>query len=365
MKEKFDKKIFNILEKHIKNKLFSGCSVGFIYNRDSEFKEHLFFCGKSGVTQGALDVKKTTFFDIASLTKPLVTVLALLVLKNEKKIDIHDKLVEILPVNLPREKRNITIKQLVTHFSGFPAHRDYSKILRESPKGEKKAILLDLLLQEELEHAPGEKYIYSDLDYMLLGLLIEIKSGQRLGDYWQHKITNPLGITNCFKIFGDIEESEAVSFAATGKCRWSGELLRGQVHDDNCRAYGNMMGHAGLFATLEGVLSLCKILLFNALETDEHPSIKKNDLLYLLEAKEKERWAYGFDIPTGHNPSSGKYFSERTIGHLGYTGTSFWIDLRQKVIVVVLTNRVIIDDNPSEIRKFRPILHNELLQSIK
>ena len=200
---------------------------------------------------------------------------------------------------------------------------------------------------------------------MLLGILIEMRSGQKLGDYFQKKIAEPLKISDEIKIFGDISNGDKVSAVVTGKCPWSEQTLQGSVHDDNCRAFGRMMGHAGLFATLEGILSLCKIILFTTLKNAEHPFFRTSDLDYLLKPREIKRWAYGFDIPTGPNPSCGKYFSPRTIGHLGYTGTSFWIDLVQKVIVVVLTNRVIYDKDSFKIRKFRPLLHNEILKMLR
>jgi len=358
------KNIKKTIEYNVKNKTFSGCSVGLVHLYNNSLQVNEIYGGEQGCTKDAVKVDKYTYFDLASLTKPLVTVLSLLALLKENKLDLNECLADILPVTVPRDKHKITIKQLINHSSGFPAHRKYFNVLRITEEKYKKDKLIELLLSEDLEGKPGEKYIYSDLDYMLLGVLIEIRSNQKIGDYWLKKITDPLHISDKFKLFGNKDVSKSNTFAATGSCPWSGRPLQGIVHDDNCRGFGRIMGHAGLFSTLKGLISLSKHILLNYLEVEKHPFIESHHLSYLLKPRDKKRWAYGFDIPTGIKSSSGRFFSKKTIGHLGYTGTSLWIDLTQKVIVIVLSNRVIYGDDPTKMKIFRPLLHDEIMKEL-
>nr|MDJ0624291.1 serine hydrolase [Desulfocapsaceae bacterium] len=206
--------------------------------------------------------------------------------------------------------------------------------------------------------------LYSDLDYLLLGYLVENISGMELARYWQEKIAGPLKVEDKFYFMGDKKTNlQKVSFAVTGKCSWTGSILAGLVHDDNCRAIGRISGHAGLFGTLAGVLDICESILLKYIGEKQHPSYNREDLLYLLKRRKREQWACGFDVPTGENPSCGQCFSKKTIGHLGFTGTSFWIDLIERKIAVVLTNRVIYGSNNETIKDLRPKLHDVLFST--
>ena len=148
-------------------------------------------------------------------------------------------------------------------------------------------------------------------------------------------------------------------------CPWSGKTLRGIVHDDNCRAAGYIQGHAGLFSTLDGIMGLCEHLLMSALSKEKHPNYDQVDLDFFMYEKFKKKWSYGFDVPTGKNPSCGNRFSDITIGHLGFTGTSFWIDLVHKRVVVLLTNRVLFGSDKGKIQILRPMLYNQVIREME
>lgn len=117
-------------------------------------------------------------------------------------------------------------------------------------------------------------------------------------------------------------------------------MLCGEVHDENCRSMGGVAGHAGLFGTVEGVLSICSHLLRQWRGDEEHPNYSSNLLRDIFAYRSDSAWRYGFDTPSKINSSSGQLFSSLSVGHLGFTGTSFWIDLERGVAVVLLTNRV-------------------------
>ncbi len=353
----------NIL-KYLNNKVFTGCALGVSSFKNDTFIKNRFFSGKTDKEKGALLLEKDCFFDTASLTKPLVTLLSILALIKDGKINFEDKLETLLSKKVPEDKKEIKLIHLISHFSGLPSHKPYFKELILHNLKERKNILLNLILNESLDYYPGKNYLYSDLDYILLGFIVEEKSGKHLDTYWLKKIADPLGITSHFLFPRGFEKEEEGKYVVTGVCPWSGQKLCGVVHDDNCRAFGSTAGHAGLFSTLEGVMKLLENLLLLIEKKEVHPSFFISDLQYLLRKRGFPHGKYGFDTPSGKNPGSGHYFSDETIGHLGFTGTSFWIDLKKRIIVVLLTNRVIYGENLSKIKEMRPALHNVVMSII-
>lgn len=362
MNNKEVEKIKTILVRYLNKKTFTGCACAGYILEDDKYKGFDLYLGKVDDTINSKGVTQDIYFDTASLTKPLLTVLSILALINDGKIYFNEKLQSLLPFPIPEEKKNITLKQLLNHTSGLPAHKKYYEKIVKNKKENDKNELTKWILKEQLETAPGENYLYSDLDYMLLGRIVEYKTNDTLQNYWLKKITDPLGISEMFHFSGHSQQKSKKVFVSTGNCPWSHEQLKGKANDDNCRATGRYMGHAGLFSTLKGTFFLCNTLLLSALDEKNHPSFKNEDLLYLLKKRKKKHWAYGFDVPTGKNPSSGSYFSGRTIGHLGYTGTSFWIDLQKKIIIVLFTNRTFYGEDNNNIRLMRPEVHNKAMQ---
>jgi CubicO group peptidase (beta-lactamase class C family) len=153
-------------------------------------------------------------------------------------------------------------------------------------------------------------------------------------------------------------------FAATEQCPWRKKLLSGQVHDENAYVVGGVQGHAGLFGTAADLHKL----LFELLSAyHEHRSAThfRPDLVRLffrrLPGTDK---ALGFDVPAANNSSAGKYFSVNSVGHLGFTGTSFWMDLDRSIIVILLTNRVHPNRESAAIKAFRPKLHDTVMESL-
>lgn len=357
--------IKNDIVSYLNNRTFTGCSVGFFCLDEKERSRHVFHVGKKGRKKNDSEVDSNTFFDVASLTKPLVTLLAVLYLLKAKKVNLDDDLQKLLAEEkIAPDKQGIRLSHLLSHTSGLPSHRPFFNNLRKIKGLLSQKALLKLILREKLENAPGAKYIYSDLDYMLLGIVIERICKKNIAQLWREKITDPVGISEKFYFYNDKEQFKSNDFVETGKCFWSGRNLKGIVHDDNCRALGRIAGHAGLFSTLDGIMDLCEIIADVESGKAKHPAIQREDLLLLTSKKEMENWAWGFDVVSGNNPSSGYYFSERTIGHLGFTGTSFWIDLEKGVVVVMLTNRVIYGEDTKKIKEMRPLIHNQIMKAM-
>jgi len=301
-------------------------------------------------------------FDLASLTKPLVTSLSILSLVKNGSIALTDKLSTYLKLTgVGAEK--ITIEHLLEHTAGLPAHHEYFRSLIALSEDVRAKAILDSIQQEKLFTRPGTTELYSDLGFILLGKLVEKMSGDTLSEYWQREIIGPLGLENGL-YFAAKKDLSGIVFPTTGMCLWSNKELSGIVNDDNCRSMGGVAGHAGLFGTTEGLLDLLHILMQMYGESYSHPSFTFAAVAKIL-GTTHGRFVVGFDTPTGVTPSSGKYFSDKTLGHLGFTGTSFWMDCEKKIAVVVLTNRVLCGADLSGIRRFRPAVHDLIMERLK
>ena len=153
-------------------------------------------------------------------------------------------------------------------------------------------------------------------------------------------------------------------FAATERCPWRNILLDGVVHDDNAYVVGGIEGHAGLFGTADSVYILLSALL-SVFHGRSSTGVFVKELVHtFFERQENSDKTLGFDTPSLVNDSCGRYFSKKSVGHLGFTGTSFWIDLERCVIVILLTNRVHPSRENTKIRTFRPKLHDMIMQEI-
>jgi len=306
---------------------------------------------------------KETVFDLASLTKPLATSLAIMHLLERSKLSLEQSLGSILPSFNNMDKKKIRIEHLLYHNSGLPDYRPYYKLLCKIEPHRRKVALRELLAKEPLIHAPGEQTIYSDIGFMILCWVIEEISGPRLDRFVTENIYRPLGLNNLF--FIDIDgKSRRAEFAATERCPWRGILLDGKVHDDNAYAVGGIEGHAGLFGTAVDIFFLLSELM-TAYHGDSSTGVFDIDLVQtFIKRPEREGRALGFDIPSSVDPSCGRYFSERTVGHLGFTGTSFWMDLDRGIIIILLTNRIHPSRDNNRIKAFRPKLHDAVMENM-
>jgi len=359
--ETLKKRLKKSFEKFISDRVFPGAVVGISIFMSGIFKRNIFSYGR--VDESEILVDKNTFYDCASLTKPLVTVLSLLALIEEKKIFWDQKIGSMLPFSVPGDKKYISLVHLMSHCSGLPAHRPYYQYLMNIDPDLRKKEVIRLILKENLLYSPGKENIYSDLGYILLGNIVEEKSGKRLDEYWRQKITDPLFVQNKL-IFPQDILPDNIRFAPTGYCSITKKKLSGVVHDDNCRILGGVSGHAGLFGTAEGILSICENILLGYYNLSRMPFFNNNNLKIVLKKNGNSSWTRGFDTPSQTNSSSGRYFSNTSVGHLGFTGTSFWIDIEKKVIIVLLSNRVFFGVENERIKKVRPIIHDIIMEEI-
>jgi CubicO group peptidase (beta-lactamase class C family) len=364
------KDIKKLLEKGIKDEIFPSAAVGISCGLGREKKEITFHCGNATFYPQKRLLKKDNFFDLASLTKPLATTMAILCLIKDNKIEIEEKLSSLIEKKIGGEKNKITTRHLLSHSSGFPAHREYFKILKKRPFNKNNDFVEKLILEEALEYKPGTLSLYSDLGFILLGRIIEKKVECSLEKYVEEKVLKPLGMEkNIFynPLNGVKKNHNKTLFTATENCPWRKKVLCGEVHDDNCYTLGGVTGHSGLFGNIKGVLAYTGVILEMWKGVAKHPNINNEDLGVFLTRQQQipgSSWALGFDTPAITESSSGNYLSKKSVGHLGFTGTSFWIDPEKNVVIVLLTNRVHPSRENTKIKQFRPNFHDRIMEKL-
>jgi len=347
--------------------------------RDGEILEHLSVRGYAAVRPERIPMARDTIFDLASLTKPLATATAVMLLEADGALSLDDPVSKHVPSFGDRDKDAVTLRHLLTHSSGLKPWRAFHEILiaRERKTGEKlfgtpaaREMIIDRVVRSGLVHTVGDAAVYGDLDFIALGAVVEAASHQSLDQFCIERIFEPLGLENTFFIpavdgceGSPLSDAVKRRVAATEECPWRERIIWGEVHDPNAAAMGGVAGHAGLFSTVDDVMKFA----LTALDVWHGRSdVWPRELLHTYFSKqgmpETSDWALGWDTPTAGTSSSGQYFSPQSVGHLGFTGTSLWIDLESEAIVVMLTNRIHLISKKSGFG-LRPIVHDHLLDA--
>ena len=310
----------------------------------------------------APEVTPETVFDLASLTKPLATALALMVLAARGNITLDTSLGEVIQEEwLPPDKRGLTIRLLLAHQAGLPAWRPFYPQILAAPETERAGLAPRLAAATPLEYSPGTQTLYSDLGYMLLQAVAETASGRDLDAFCREEIYLPLGLPGLGFCPRNQPGGDSLSYAATEEGLIPGRNVSGEVHDENAWAAGGVAGQAGLFGNVREVFQLLSILYRVYQEETVRPLIPEVVRAFLTPVAADGRTP-GFDTPGTDRLlcSAGRFFSAASVGHLGFTGTSFWLDLELGQMVVLLTNRVHLGrDDKSKIQRFRPKLHEK------
>jgi CubicO group peptidase (beta-lactamase class C family) len=315
-------------------------------------------------------------FDLSSLTKPLATTLAFFALVADGRVTPDEPLVRALPELAACGKAELTYRQLLSHSSGLPAHRRYfDEIARREREGrpgllrsrQAKEETLALVRREPLEAPPGTRALYSDLGFILLGEAVEAISGERLDRFCRARFYAPLGLDDVF--FVDLSPTAPprprFEIAATQRCPWRGHLLCGEVDDDNSWAMGGIAGHAGLFGSARAVDRVAEALHAAWLrDGGVLPRALVERMWTIDERVPGSTRTLGWDTPAPGRSMAGSRMSRRTVGHLGFTGTSLWIDLERGVRVVLLTNRIHPSRDNAGIAEFRPRIHDLIMEAL-
>jgi len=350
------KRVDRLMHQAIKERIFPGGVL--LVSRDGRI-EFFEAYGCADLFSGA-PVTKDTVFDLASLTKPLATTLAVMQLIQESMLSIDQPAVSVLPRFLDPLMSQVTIRHLLSHSSGLADYRPYYLNLRQFPLNARKKELEKRIASERLIGVPGNQVLYSDLGFMILRWIIETVAGKRLDHFLSESFYHPLGLERLF--FIDLNQQACHdNIAATELCAWRNTLLKGKVHDDNAFVTGGIDGHAGLFGSAADVAKLISVLLSDCRGQSGWSFFDSKLIRGFWSRQTPSGRALGFDMPSAEGASCGRFFSRNSVGHLGYTGTSFWIDPDQAIFVVLLTNRVHPSRYNVRIRRFRPDIHDAIM----
>ena len=321
--------------------------------------------GKLELDGEAYDVDEDSMYDVASLTKPIVTATAVMLLAQQGRLNLDRPVANYLPEFAAAAKSDpnpawrvrITPRMLLLHDSGLPDHREFFN----DAKGHD--AILARVFAEPLINEPGKQVVYSDLGFILLGEIVERLTGESLDAFARRGIFQPLGMDRSMfnpprKLRKDIAPTEKDT-AFRKRQIW------GEVHDENAWAMGGVAGHAGLFSTADDISAFAQMILNGGIYG--HERLLSRATVQEFTARRtvgNTSRALGWDVPEAESSSSGQYFSPTSFGHLGFTGTSLWIDPERKLFVVLLTNRVNPTRANEKIRQIRPALHDAVLEGL-
>ena len=358
-------KIFNplseLLKRAVEENVFPGAIAGISYKNN----KYIIKEGYKSLIPFLEPLEETDIFDLASLTKPLGLAFTFMyLLSKDPKINLYSPIGDYLDLKEPLSK--IPVYRFLNHTAGLKAWFPFYKELIKENIPNKLEWIIRKIEKLPLEYIPGEKCLYSDLDYFLLTYLLE--------RVYQRNLEEPFEIAKKVVFFNKkaflsfkpltkgVDQERVVP---TSVCPWNRKILRGIVEDENTRVLGGVSGVAGLFGNIYGVLDILEFLLKAYKEKIE--KFPQKLVKEFLDFREKgSDFSLGFMLQSLNGYSAtGRVFSKKTVGHLGFTGCSFFMDLERELIVVLLTNRVHPDRNNSKIRDFRPIFHKAVLESLE
>ena len=299
---------------------------------------HLRPAGHLSYEAGAAEVKADTLYDLASLTKVILTTTMAMILVDEGKLDLDKPVSAFVPAFRGGAKDKVTVAQLLTHSSGL----DWWMPLYTGPSGHDAVV--QRIATSELKYEPGTKSVYSDLGVILLGEVLERVAGEPLESFARRRILDPLGMKETrfrppHELLPRIAPTERFADEPRDNPR-HGKLVHGEVHDENAFALGGIAPHAGLFGTAPDLARFAQMLLNGGVF--EHQRIVSRATLERFTRRASvpgSTRALGWDTP-GDNNSAGSLLSAHAFGHTGFTGTSMWMDPDQHLFIILLTNRV-------------------------
>ena len=354
---------YRVLDDAIHERAFPGCAFGLLALGASDGEILLQDArGRFTYEDDSASVTSETVYDVASLTKVLATTAMAMLLYQRGQLELDKSVSDLLPEFIDGRSANdparqVTIRHLLAHSSGLPGYIEFFRSVN-TPEA-----LLEACLKLALEAPPGARAEYSDPGFILLGKALEAIAGESLDAWVRREIFQPLGMTAtgfCPR------PEERLTIPPTEENRFAGQgRIQGIVQDENARVLGGVAGHAGIFSNVTDILRFARQVL---------PKGSEAAVPRLFQAATIETFAQrqgppgssralGWDTPSGKS-SSGSYFAGHSVGHLGYSGCSLWIDLDAGLAVVLLTNRTWPDRQNELIRKVRPTFHNALRQAL-
>jgi uncharacterized protein YbbC (DUF1343 family)/CubicO group peptidase (beta-lactamase class C family) len=269
-----------------------------------------------------------TVFDLASLTKCIATAISVMKLVEDGRVRLSDPVAVYLPEFAQNGKKDITVRDLLTHYSGLRPDLD----LQTPWKGRDTAF--EMATRERPANPPGSRFVYSDINFETLGFLVEKVTGISLGDYASQSIFAPLGM----KDTRFLPPEEWVPRIAPTEYDEQGQMLRGVVHDPTARRMGGVAGHAGLFSTADDLARFAEDMLSGFTVLSRAAVEKMSTPQQPVNAASLR--GLGWDIDSPFSANRGELLPVGSFGHTGFTGTSLWIDPVTDTYIILLTNAV-------------------------
>tara|TARA_B100001142_G_scaffold330391_1_gene399125 strand:+ start:110595 stop:113384 length:2790 start_codon:yes stop_codon:yes gene_type:complete len=347
---------FDIIYTAISDSIFPGAQL-FVSKGDKILINKSF--GNHTYEKDSKIITNESIYDVASLTKVLSTTPVAMKLIQKKLLSLDFYLSDFYPEFNSGNKKEVTIRHLLTHSSGLPAYVEYYKINSINPELD----IINDIVNLDLEYIPDEKMVYSDLGMILLYDIIKKVSNSDLDKLSNKYFYKPFNMTNTY--FNPINDDIVVPTEYDKHYRM--KLIKGEVHDENAYILNGVSGHAGLFSNSTDIGTFSKFFLNEGVLLGRR--YLKKDLIRTFTSKTKNPVnsdrALGWDTPSDRGSSAGDYFSIGSYGHLGFTGTSLWIDPNEEIIIVFLTNRVYPTRENKGIYNIRRELHNSIMTNIK
>jgi CubicO group peptidase (beta-lactamase class C family) len=344
---------FKVLEDAITDKMSPAASVAVLFHEKLVALKSL---GRFTYDSDSPAVSPETIFDLASLTKAVATTTVAMILYQRGLLDLDLPVISVVPEFRTSDPRRdeVTLRMLLAHSSGLPA---YEKLFL---RAETKQSLLREAFQTPLVAEPGDRAEYSDIGFIILGISLERIAEETLDHFCSRAIFGPLGMLHTTFKPPLAWHAEIPPTANDRSFRL--RMIQGEVQDENASVLGGVAGHAGLFSTA-GDLALFS----NAMLHGGKPMVEQETVSLFTRRESSPAGtsrALGWDTPS--SPSqSGKYFSPSSYGHLGYTGTSLWIDPERRLSVVLLTNRTWPDCTNQTIKLVRPRFYDAVIEALE
>ena len=353
-----------ILEKAIAERAFPGAAYGVLHGGRIAALEAV---GRFTYDPDSPAIEPDTVFDLASVTKVVATTAAAMLLIDRGLFNLDTRVGDILPgfvVGMAPGggKDRVTLRMLLAHTSGLVG---YAPLFRACTTP---AALLREILHLPLEAPPGSRTEYSDFGFILLGKIIEILGARPLDELCAGEIFAPLSL-NSTRFCPRADQRPYIP-PTEEDTTFRHRVIQGEVQDEHAFVLGGIAGHAGLFSNVRDLLGFAQCILEQGRapggKTVFHEQTIRRFTARQMESQDGNgdvSRALGWDVPTGES-SSGHHFGPRSIGHLGYSGTSLWIDPDQSLAVALLTNRTWPDRSSNAIRQVRPAFHDAVVKAL-
>ena len=359
LQEKQFQRAFDVIRQAVNQRAFPGAAIA-ITHRGALIASQGF--GRFTFDNNASAVQADTVFDLASLTKVVATTAVAMLLYERRQLSLDSPLANLLsefvslaPAHQRAAREAVTIHMLLAHSSGLPA---YEKLFQFSSS---RTELIRAALTTPLVATPGSRATYSDIGFILLGEVLAAKAGLALDLFARQEIFTPLGMTRTR--FNPPLESRPDIPPTEDDRTFRKRVIQGEVNDENAFVMEGVAGHAGLFGPATDVACFAECMLRGVAPIFNRETVQLFTHREL--APPGTSRALGWDTPSPSDSSSGAHFSLASFGHLGFTGTSLWVDPVRQLSVTLLTNRTWPDRAAQAIRQVRPLVHDAIVEALE